>query len=225
MGMRVAALCSGGKDSSYALWLAIQQGHEIAHLVAMIPRRDDSWMFHYPNINLIDLFAECTGLHLTKAETSGERRQELVDLKQVLQGLDVEGVVSGAIASNYQRGHIDRICEELGLASLAPLWGREPAELIQEMLKAGFDIIITGIAAQGLDSGWLGRKLDEKALQELSKLRERYEVNPSGEGGEYESLVLDAPFFKSKIEVVDAEKIWRGTSGYYLIKRARLVRK
>jgi diphthine-ammonia ligase len=223
--MRVAALCSGGKDSSYALWLAIQRGHDVAHLVAMIPHREDSWMFHYPNIELIDLFAECAGLHLIKAKTSGERGQELVDLKQVLRGLDVEGVLSGAVASNYQKGHIDRICEELGLASLAPLWGREPAELIREMLEAGFDIIITGAAAQGLDSGWLGRKLDEKALRELITLRERYGINPSGEGGEYESLVLDAPFFKSRIEVVDAEKIWRGTSGHYLIRGARLVGK
>ncbi len=225
MVMRIAALCSGGKDSTFALWLAIRQGHEVAHLVAMIPRREDSWMFHRPDIELIDLFAECAGLHLIKAETSGERGQELVDLKHVLQRLDVEGIVSGAIASNYQKGHIDRICEELGLASLAPLWGHEQVELIQEMLIAGFKIIITSVAAQGLDSGWLGRNLDEKALQELSKLEERYGVNPSGEGGEYESLVLDAPFFKSKIEVVEAEKTWRGTSGYYLIKRARLVRK
>jgi diphthine-ammonia ligase len=225
MAMKVAALCSGGKDSTFALWLAIKRGHKVERLVAMIPRREDSFMFHYPNIHLIDQFAECAGLPLLKAETSGEREQELVDLRHVLQGLDVEGVVSGAIASNYQKGHIDKICEELGLVSLAPLWGREPVELIREMLKAGFDIIITGAAAQGLDSGWLGRKLDEKALRDLITLRERYGVNPSGEGGEYESLVLDAPFFKSKIEVVEAEKIWRGTSGYYLIKRARLVRK
>jgi len=225
MVMKVAALCSGGKDSTFALWLAMKQGHEVGRLVAMIPGREDSFMFHYPNIHLIDQFAECVGLPLLKAETSGERGQELVDLKNVLHGLDVEGIVSGAIASNYQRGHIDRICEELGLASLAPLWGREPVELIQEMFRTGFEIIITSVAAQGLDSDWLGRKLDEKALQELGKLRERYGVNPSGEGGEYESMVLDAPFFKSKIEVIEAEKIWRSISGYYLIKKARLVRK
>lgn len=225
MVMKVAALCSGGKDSTFALWLAMTQGHEVKRLVAMIPRREDSFMFHYPNIHLIDQFAECVGLPLFKAETSGERGQELVDLKHVLQGLDVEGIVSGAIASNYQKGHIDRICEELGLASLTPLWGREQVELIREMLRAGFEIIITSVAAQGLDLDWLGRNLDEKALQELSKLKERYGVNPSGEGGEYESLVLDAPFFKSKIEVLEAEKIWRGTSGHYLIKRARLVGK
>ena len=223
--MRVAALCSGGKDSSYALWLSMQRGHDVAHIVAMIPHREDSWMFHFPNIKLIDLFAECAGLHLVKAETSGERGKELVDLRQVLRGLDVEGVVSGAIASNYQKNNIDKICEELGLVSLAPLWGREPVELIREMLQAGFEIIITSAAAQGLDENWLGRKLDEKALQDLIKLREKYGVNPSGEGGEYESLVFDAPFFKSKIEVAEAEKTWRGTSGYYLVKRARLVEK
>jgi len=225
MVMKVAALCSGGKDSTFALWLTMKQRHEVERLVAMIPRREDSFMFHYPNIHLIDQFAECTGLSLLKAETSGERGQELVDLKHVLQGLDVEGIVSGGIASNYQKNNIDKICEELGLVSLAPLWGREPAELIQEMLRAGFEIIITGVAAQGLDENWLGRKLDEKALQELVRLREKYGVNPSGEGGEYESLVLDAPLFKSKIEVLEAEKIWRGTSGHYIIKRARLVGK
>jgi diphthine-ammonia ligase len=223
--MRVAALCSGGKDSSYALWLAIQQGHDVAHLVAMIPNRGDSWMFHSANITLIDLFAKCVGLHLIKAETSGERGQELVDLKNVLQGLDVEGIVSGGIASKYQKNNIDKICEELGLASLAPLWGREQVELIHEMLRAGFEIIITSVAAQGLDENWLGRKLDEKALERLVELREKYEVNPIGEGGEYESLVLDAPFFKSKIEVLEAEKIWHGTSGHYLIKKARLAEK
>jgi len=223
--MKIAALCSGGKDSTFALWLTMKQGHEVERIVAMIPRRDDSFMFHYPNIHLVNLFAECAGLPLLKAETSGERGQELADLKHVLQGLDVEGIVSGGIASNYQKNNIDKICGELGLASLAPLWGREPVELIQEMLRAGFEIITTSAAAQGLDENWLGRKLDEKALEELVRLREKYGVNPSGEGGEYESLALDAPFFKSRIEVLEAEKIWRGTSGHYLIKRARLVGK
>jgi predicted ATP pyrophosphatase (TIGR00289 family) len=182
-------------------------------------------MFHYPNIKLIDLFAECIGLHLIRTETSGEREEELVDLEHVLEELDVEGVVSGAIASNYQKNNIDKICDKLGLVSLAPLWGRDPVELVREMLKVGFDIIITSASAEGLDENWLGRKLDEKALEELITLKEKYGVNPSGEGGEYESLVLDAPLFKSKIEVIEAEKIWHGTNGYYLIKKARLVRK
>jgi len=223
--MRIAALCSGGKDSSYALWLAIQQGHEVTHIVAMIPRREDSFMFHYPNIRLIDLFAECAELSLVKAETSGEREQELVDLKRVLQGLDIDGVVSGAIASNYQKSRIDSICEELGLKSITLLWGKEPIKLLREFIDAGFEAIITSVAAEGFDEKWLGRKIDEKCVGDLVKLHEKYRINISAEGGEYESLVLDAPFFKKRIEPVEVERIWRGTSGYLLIKRAKLVEK
>lgn len=223
--MKVAALCSGGKDSSYALWLAMQQGHEIAHVVAMIPRREDSWMFHYPNIHLIDLFAECAGLPLTKAETSGEREQELKDLTRVLSGLDVEGVVSGAIASNYQKSRIDRICKELGLTSIAPLWGREPTKLLREFITAGFEAIVTSVSAEGFDESWLGRKFDEVAVRNLLELNRKYKVNLCGEGGEYESLVLNAPFFKECIEPVEVERVWRGTNGYLIIKRAKLVEK
>jgi len=225
MPMRVAALCSGGKDSSLALWLAQQRGHEIAHVVAMIPKREDSWMFHYPNIELIDLFAECAGLPLIKTETSGEREQELEDLKRVVNELDIEGVVSGVIASNYQKSRIDRICEEFNLKSIAPLWGREPIELLSEMLNARFDILITSVAAQGFDESWLGRKIDEGCLEDLKRLHAKFKINISAEGGEYESLVLDAPFFKKRIEVVEAERIWRGTNGYLLIKHAKLVEK
>ena len=222
MRMRVAALCSGGKDSSYALWLAVKRGHEVAHVVAKIPRREDSWMFHRPDIQLIDLFARCAGLPLIKAETSGEKEKELEDLKLVLQKLDIEGVVSGAIASKYQRSRIGRICDELGLASITPLWGLEPVELLREMIDSSFEIIITSASAQGFDESWLGRKLDEETLRDLIELNRMYKVSVSGEGGEYESLVLDAPFFHKRIEILEAERIWRGDSGYLLIRKTEL---
>jgi len=225
MVMRVAALCSGGKDSTFALWLAMKQGHEVERLVAMIPKREDSWMFHYPNIHLIDLFAESVGLPLLKAETSGVKDEELNDLERALCGLDIEGVVSGAIASKYQKDRIDSICQKLGLITIAPLWGHEPVKLLSEMLNAGVDAIIASVAAQGFDESWLGRKIDKSALHDLVELNQRYGISPSGEGGEYESLVLDAPFFKKRIEVMEAERIWRGTNGYLLIKQAKLVEK
>lgn len=209
----------------HALWLAMQQGHEIKGVVSMIPRRENSWMFHPVNVRLIDLFAECAGLPLVKAETSGEREQELEDLKRVLSGLDIEGVVSGAIASKYQKSRIDRICGGLGLKSIAPLWGREPLELLREFIAAGFEAIVTSVSAEGFDESWLGRKLDEAAVRDLLELNRRYKVNLSGEGGEYESLVLDAPFFEKRIEPIEVERAWRGTNGYLIIKQARLVEK
>ena len=223
--MRVAVLCSGGKDSSYALWLAMKQGHDVTGIVAMIPKREDSWMFHYPNMHLIDLFAECSNLPLIKTETSGERELELEDLKRALSGLEADGVVNGAIASKYQKSRIDRICEGLGLKSMAPLWGTDPQELLLNLIAEGFEAIVTSVSAEGLDESWLGRKIDEAAVQDLLKLNRKYKVNICGEGGEYESLVLDAPFFKKRIEPMDVEIVWRGTGGYLLIKRAQILEK
>jgi diphthine-ammonia ligase len=220
--MRLAALCSGGKDSTYALWLSIKQGHEVAYIVAMIPAREDSWMFHQSNIHLIDLFAECAGLPLVKAETSGEKYQEIDDLKRILKTLDVQGVVSGGIASNYQKNRIDEICRDLGLYHLAPLWGKEQIKLLREMIEAKFEIIITSVSAQGFKESWLGRKLDEKTLQDLIGLNQKYKVNVSGEGGEYESLVLDAPFFHKRIAILKATRIWKSDSGQLLIDRAEI---
>ena len=225
--MEVIALCSGGKDSCYALWLAMKQGHEVAHVVTMLPRREDSWFFHHPNIHLIDLFAECAGLPLLKAETSGVKEEELEYLKHVLSGLDIEGVVSGAIASSYQKSRIERICDELGLKSITPLWGKEPLDLLHEMLSAGFEVIITGVAAQGFDESWLGRRIDKACLEDLKKLHERFGISICGEGGEYETLVVDAPFFKSKIKILEARKNWNRTAcrGILEISRATLVPK
>ena len=220
--MRIAALCSGGKDSAYALWLSIKQGHEVAYIVAMIPAREDSWMFHQSNIHLIDLFAECAGLPLVKAETSGEKEREIDDLKRALKMLDVQGVASGGIASNYQKNRIDEICRELGLDHLAPLWGKEQEKLLREMIDAEFEIMITSVSAQGFKESWLGRKLDEGALQDLIALNQRYKVNVSGEGGEYESLVLDAPFFRKRIAILEATRIWKGDSGHLLITKAEI---
>ncbi len=219
--MRLAALCSGGKDSALALWLATEEGHTVERAVAMVPEREDSWMFHYPNIGLVDLFAECAGIPLTKAETSGEKELELEDLKRVLQGLDVDGVVSGAVASTYQKSRVDRICSELGLESVAPLWGREPEELLSELIGNGFDVLITSVSADGFDESWLGRRIDEGCLEDLKKLREKFKINVEGEGGEYETLVLDAPFFKNRIELLETKKVWRGDGGYLLVEKAR----
>ena len=191
----------------------------------MLPEREDSWMFHYPNIRLIDLFAECAGLPLLKAETSGVKEEELHDLECALRGLDVEGVVSGAISSNYQKNRIDSICKGLGLASIAPLWERAPAELMHEIVNSGFKAIVTSVAAQGFDESWLGREIDGSALRDLTELGRKYRVNPSGEGGEYESLVLDAPFFSKRIKPIKTKRVWRGTNGYLLVERAEIVEK
>ncbi|MEM3153812.1 MAG: TIGR00289 family protein, partial [Candidatus Bathyarchaeia archaeon] len=79
--MRVAVLATGGKDSTLALHRVLRLGHDVKYLVSMIPLREDSWMFHYPNIHLMDLFAEAVEIPLVKGETSGVKEIEVEDLR------------------------------------------------------------------------------------------------------------------------------------------------
>jgi len=223
--MRVAVLASGGKDSALALHHVKEMGYDVALLATMIPLRDDSWMFHYPNIRLMDLFAEAVDIPLVKAETSGVKEKELDDLKNLIKSMNVEGIVTGAIASNYQKERIDKICQDLHLKSIAPLWHRDPIELLQEVVRLKFEVIIVGVYAQGFSEEWLGRKIDVSTIEDLSKLSKQYGVSLVGEGGEYETLVLDAPFFRRKIEILSARKVWKGQSGLLEISEARLGNK
>ena len=223
--MNVAALVSGGKDSALALYRVLESGHNVRYLVTMIPRREDSWMFHYPNIRLTGLFAEAVGIPLVKSETSGIKEEELEDLRELLATLDVEGIVSGAVFSEYQKSRIDRVCRELGFKSVAPLWHEDPVKLMEELIELGFRVIITGVYAYGFDEKWLGREIDRGVLKALIELNERYEVSVIGEGGEYETLVLDAPCFRKRIQLEKARRVWEDGSGYLLIEEASLEEK
>lgn len=223
--MRLGALVSGGKDSVLALYKAQQMGHEIKVLGTMVSKRSDSYMFHFPNINMTSYLAEALQIPLVTAETSGIKEKELEDLKRLIESLNVEGIVTGAIASTYQKQRIDNICKQLGIESIAPLWHQDPLTLMKELIDQKFKVIFVGVSAFGLDETWLGKELNTQTLQKLVELNEKYQVSLVGEGGEYESLVLDAPNFKKRIEILKAEASYENNSGIYVIKQAKLVNK
>jgi len=223
--MRVAVLVSGGKDSALALHHALKDRHEVACLASVIPLKEDSWMFHYPNIRLVDLFSEAVGIPLVKAESSGTKAAEVQDLKSLIERLKGDGVVTGAVASTYQKTRIDAVCEQLGLKSIAPLWHRDPLSILKELVDLNFNAIITGVYAYGFTREWLGRSITADAIEALEKLNRQYDVSLVGEGGEYETLVLDGPIFTKRIKIVDAETVWKGQSGCFLVKKAVLENK
>ena len=225
MSTRVAVLASGGKDSALALHRVLKEGYNVKYLVSMLPLREDSWMFHYPNIQLMDLFAEAVGIPLVKAETSGVKEREVEDLKRLVATLDIEGIVSGAIASNYQKIRIENICKQLRLKCIAPLWHENPQEMLKEILDLNFEVIITGVCAYGFTEEWLGRKIEEATVVDLMELNRKYGISLVGEGGEYETLVLDAPFFKKRITITESERVWKGQSGHFIVKKAKLENK
>jgi len=224
--MKLVSLWSGGKDSAYATYLALKEGHEIKALVTIFPEKEDSWMFHYPCIQLTKLQAKAIGIKQIVKKTKGEKEKELEDLKKVLWKIKkIDGIVSGAIASNYQKSRIDKICNELGLKHLSPLWQENQEKVLEEEIRAGFEIVITGAFAEGFNKSWLGRKIDDKAIKELLELNKKFGISVSGEGGEYESFVKYCPLFKKKIEILNSEIYWdsKTNSGYLIPKKAKLV--
>lgn len=223
--MRVAPLVSTGKDSTYAMQLAAR-AHDVVALGAMVPSSEDSWMFHRPTRDLLNLFARATDTAIVIEETAGEKEKELDDLRRLLtrlKELGAEGIVTGAVASTYQRTRVEDLCDDLGLHVLSPLWGKDGAELLEEMLDAGMEIMVVKTAARGLGEEWLGRVIDRDALEELKELNEEHGVHVAGEGGEYETLTLASPLFRGRIEVQDTEVRRRGSAYELVVTRARFV--
>lgn len=216
--MKVAALFSGGKDSTYAVYKALAEGNSVEYLVTVVTYNPNSWMFHRINVEMTRYQADAIGIKQVIVPSMGIKEKEVEDLKIALKELSgVEGLISGVIASSYQKSRIEKVCDELGLKCIMPLWGKEPEKLLREQHALGFETIITSVSAEGLDKSWLGRKLDEAAIEELRRLNEKFGINMCFEGGEGETFVLDCPIFKKRLRIREAIKKWFGYWGVYEI--------
>lgn len=220
--MRVACLFSGGKDSTYAAYVAMQRGWEIGSLLTIRPADPESMLFHVPNLHLTTLQAEAMAVPLREEPADAGEAGELDALRRAFRRSDADGIVVGAIASDYQHSRVNRIGEELGLRVFAPLWRQDPKRLVREYLDAGLRIVFSSVSAEGLDRSWLGRTWDEATVADLLRLAETKGVHPCGEGGEFETLVLDAPFFRKRVVIDEAVEAWDGTAGVWRVGRAHL---
>lgn len=198
-----------------------------ARLVTVRPSSADSLMFHHPNTEWTRLQAVAMGLPHEIIEM--KNRDELLDLRHTLERIKSEdkitGLVTGAVASDYQKTRFDNMCDTIGLKTYAPLWHKGPKLLVENLLKSGFRVILTAVAAKGLDKSWLGRELTEPEWSKLEQLSKIHGIHLTGEGGEYESFVLDAPHFSQTIEIEQSRNEWRGDSGRMIIEKASLRNK
>jgi ABC transporter with metal-binding/Fe-S-binding domain ATP-binding protein len=227
--MKLAALFSGGKDSTFSLYKALNEGHYVKYLVSIFSKNPESYMYHTENIKLVKFQANALGISLVSEESLGEKEKELEDLKRALLKIrdEIDGVVSGAIESEYQKSRIHSICDELNLKLFSPLWNENPKKILEELIDLEFNVMITSVKAEGFSKEWLGRRMDKNCLKDLLKLRKKYGIHLSGEGGEYETFVLDGPIFEKRIEIIEWKKQWDEGMGVgrFLINKVRLIKK
>lgn len=226
--MKIGVLFSGGKDSCLAMSKAMKE-HEISCLISIISKNKDSFMFHTPNIHLTKMQSEASGIPLVSVSTEGKKEDELKDLERAIskakQDYAIEGIVTGSVRSTYQSSRIETICKKLDLWCFNPLWLMDEIELLNEVINTGIKAIISGVFAFPLEREMLGKTVDKELIKKLAVLKEKYSINPAGEGGEIETTTFDAPFFKRKIEPTKTETSYKDYSGVFEIEEARLVEK
>ena len=216
--MRVVILSSGGKDSSLATWWAICQGWDVFAIINVQVKSDDSWMFQIPATEMSTLQATATGIPHHIIEVSGEAEVEVDELLNGLSPIcqNVDGLVSGALRSEYQRRRIDFVCEELGIHSFSPLWHQNSTSHMEELISCGMQMVMVSVSCEGLDEKWLGRTIDEVAFKELQQLSMKHRFNVDGEGGEFETIVLAGPHMDGEI-LYNSTKHWNGNRGHLSI--------
>lgn len=228
--MRLAALFSGGKDSTYAIYLAKKAGHSIECLITMRPAADDSLLFHYPNSALTEYLARAMQMPLVSVPVSGRSKEEEAEtldeaISRAKTKFDIQGVVNGGIASVFQKQAFEAACKKHGLEPVAPLWGVNQEKYMRELLESGFSVMIVGVSAMGLEKEWLGKTMDKETLARLTLLSKKHGFNLAFEGGEAETLVTDCPLYAKKLRVKKAETRWDGQGGIFEILEAELVNK
>ena len=221
--MKLASLFSGGKDSTYATYLMEQSGQEVPYLVTIVPEDPYAMLFHTLNLDAVPLHAQSMGKELVRVASSGQEDEDLDSLRGALAGIEIDGVITGAIASDYQWDRINRVCEGLGLRCFSPLWRKDQEMLLRDMVQAGVRAMIVGTFAEGLDQDWLGRVIDEKTIVDLKAVSRRSGINISGEGGEYETLAFDSPLHSCPLELLGQERHVSRDSSKLIIKNPRLA--
>lgn len=192
----------------------------------------DSYMYQTIGHTLLPLYAQCLNLPLYRRPITGgsintqldyapragdgDETEDLTLLLTSVRALhpNIVAVTSGAILSTYQRTRIESVCVRLGLTSLAYLWQMQQESVLAQLAALEFDARIVKVATLGLDEDWLWRNVaDEKVVARLARLKERWGINPAGEGGEYETLVVSAPGWRGRIVVPEDAMVVRQEGG------------
>lgn len=226
--MKIGALFTGGKDSTYSAFLASKE-NQLVCLMNMYSENKDSYMFHTVGDKLLEMQADSISVPLERHKTKGVKEEELSDLRDFISDIKerygIEGIVSGALASEYQYNRINAILKDLKLASITPLWHVNVEEYLKDLINNGFHAMIVSVSADGLDESWLGKEINSENLARLVELSRKYRFNLGFEGGEAETAVLDGPNFKYRIKIEKSSIVRDEGKAYINIEKAVRVEK
>lgn len=226
--MILGSLFSGGKDSTYAMHRAQDGGrHRVACLLSVPAASDESLLLHHPNIRWTRLQAESMGVpQIIVAPGSDSVHAEMDALRgavgDAVDRFGIEGLVHGGICSAFQKERFESLCEDYGLAPLAPLWQADGKQYMRDLVGAGISFMIVSVSADGLDGSWLGRTITARDLPLLERLAGKFGFNENFEGGEAETFVVGCPMFSRPIRVYRAARHWDGYRGRFEICEAGL---
>ncbi len=225
--MNLVSLFSGGKDSTYSIYKAKQEGHKIQCLITILPLSDESKLLHFPNIEITKLQSKCMSipqLYIKSESNETEIEESLLDevLKKAKSEYGVDGLVHGGILSEFQKKIFEKACSKLNLKLISPLWHKDQIEYMKNLIESGFHFIITSVSSDGLDESWLGKEITLEDLSKLEQLGKKYGFNVNFEGGEAETLVVDCPLFSQPLKILNSRKFWDGIRGRFEILDAEL---
>ena len=225
--MKLACLFSGGKDSTYAIHLAQNQGHDVVCLLSIFPKSEESHLLHHPNLIWTKLQSESMNIpQLTASSNSDDTSDELIVMENLLQNakdqFQIDGLVHGGIKSKFQKEKFETLCLKLNLVSVAPLWETEPKKYMNDLLDSDFNFIMISVSSDGLDEQWLGKIILKSDIEILNNLSNKFGFNLNFEGGESETFVLDCPLFSNPIKINKFVKNWDGYRGRFEIVDAEL---
>jgi len=225
--MKLACLFSGGKDSTYAIHLAKKQGHDVVCLLSIFTKSEESHLLHHPNLKWTKLQSESMKIpQLTIISNSDETDDELIVMEKLLQNakeqFQIDGLVHGGIKSKFQKEKFESLCLKLNLVSIAPLWGTDPNDYMNELLDSNFYFMMITVSSDGLDEQWLGKLISKSDIAILNNLSNKFGFNLNFEGGESETFVIDCPLFSTPIKINEFTKNWDGYRGRFEIVDAEL---
>lgn len=219
----VACSWSSGKDSCFACYKAMKNGYKVRYLLNFISQEFKRVSFHGVWHELVGLQSQALAIPLLQKEVPTGQYEKT--FRQSLRNLKSEGIttlIAGDIFLLDCRNWVEDVCKEEGFKVIEPLWGISSKEILKEFVKTGFKATVTATDAKSLNEDWVGRVIDKQFIEDLEKLKT---IDLCGEHGEYHTFVFDGPFFKQKIEIQEAKKIFRENYWFLDIQKYKLSEK